>query len=141
MPGGASVTAPLRRGAIVLLAFVLAGCGSAPPPNLPQPFSGNSGRATSVRLIVQNRNFSDARLYALRSGRRTALGVVGGLQDAEFTLDWVLPEPLRIEIDMLAGPRCSTEEMQVDPGDILELQIDAVFSRSSACGYEVIDTP
>ncbi len=130
-----------RSGAILLLAFLLSGCGSAPPPSRPQPFSGDSGRATSVRLIVQNRNFSDARLYALRRGKRTSLGVVGGLQDAEFTLDWVLPEPLQIEIDMLAGPRCATEEMQVDPGDILELQIDAVFSRSSACGYESIPAP
>ena len=132
-----TISRPLSR--VRSLAFVctiaMAACGAPRTPAQAEPFSATSGRAATVRLIVQNRNFSDARLYAVRRGARTILGQVGGKQDAEFTLDWVLPEPLRIEIDMLAGPRCTTEEMQVDPGDILELQIDAVFSRSSACGY------
>lgn len=120
------------RLAVLLGVLASSACASSGAPLRSQPFSSD-GRATSVRLIVQNRNFSDARIYAVRRGARTALGVVGGKQDAEFTLDWLFPEPLRIEIDLLAGERCSTEEMQVDPGDILELQIDAVFSRSSGC--------
>jgi hypothetical protein len=38
-----------------------------------------------------------------------------------------------IEIDMLAGPKCFTEELPVDPGDVLELQIASVFSSTAAC--------
>lgn len=124
-----------RRGLLVA-ALVIAACATPREPTQAQPFAGADDRATTIRLIVQNRNFADARLYVLRRGARSALGTVGGKQDAEFTLDWLLPEPMQVEIDMLAGPRCVTQEMQVDPGDILELQIDAVFSQSSACGFE-----
>ena len=92
-----------------------------------------SAQPTTVRIIVQNRNFQDARLYTYRRGRRAFLGVVTGKRDQEFVLDWDFPDPMYIEIDMLAGPKCFTEEMQVDPGDILELQIASVFSATSGC--------
>jgi hypothetical protein len=96
-----------------------------------EPFS--SARATTVRLVVQNRNFQDARLYTHRRGSRTYIGVVGGKRDQDFVLDWDFPDPMYVEIDMLAGPRCLTREMMVDPGDVLELQIAAVFSATAAC--------
>jgi hypothetical protein len=128
-----SIRSRLAPHSLAMALLTLAACASAGAPLSSQPFASGSERATSIQLIVQNRNFADARLYAVRRGARTALGIVGGKQDAEFTLDWLLPEPLRIEIALLAGPRCSTEEMQVDPGDIIELQIDAVFTASSAC--------
>lgn len=93
--------------------------------------SFNVERPTSVRLIVQNRNFSDVRLYTIRRGTRTALGTVTGKQDREFTFSWNMPDPMQVEIDMVAGPKCFTREMQVDPGDTLELQIAPVFTTSS----------
>ena len=108
------------------LTVTLAACAIPKPGNAPQPFVGT--RPNTVRLLVQNRNFSDVRLYAERRGARTALGTVTGKQDKEFTLDWPTHDPLQIVIDMVAGPRCTTAEMLVDPGDILELQIAVVFS-------------
>jgi hypothetical protein len=113
----------------LLLLLGLAACGGSPEPDTVSPFS--EPRPTTVRLVVENRNFSDARLYTYRRGERRALGVVTGKQDAEFTFEWPFPDPLFIEIDLVAGPRCRTAEMQVDPGDILELQISPIFTTTS----------
>jgi hypothetical protein len=116
------------------VAVLLAASGCASPGRMiggPQPFSDPS--AATVRVIVQNRNFSDARLYYARRGARVALGVVGGKSDAEFVIDWDFPDVMQVEIDLLAGPRCVTEELPVDPGDILELQIASVFTDTQNC--------
>ena len=116
------------------VAALLAASGCVSPGRMmggPQPFSDPS--AATVRVIVQNRNFSDARLYYARRGARVALGVVGGKSDAEFVIDWDFPDAMQVEIDLLAGPRCVTEELPVDPGDILELQIASVFTDTQNC--------
>lgn len=120
-----------RIGLAVAL-LTLTGCASSGgPENDSDPFGGEGAR--SVRLIVQNLNFSDARLYAITRGGRRSLGIVGGKTTEEFTLDWTTPESLQIEINLLAGPRCYTREMEVDPGDVLDLQIASVFTQTSAC--------
>ena len=111
------------------LIVILAACTSPKRNDAARPFV--EARPSTVRLLVQNRNFSDVRLYAERRGARKTLGTVTGKQDAEFTLDWPGQDPLQIVIDMVAGPRCTTAEMLVDPGDILELQIAVVFSDTT----------
>lgn len=114
-------------------AVVLTACASSGTPGSEmEPFT-QTGPPTTITIIVQNRNFADARLYVFRRGARESLGVVGGKTDEEFTLDWSFTDPIQIEIDLVAGPSCRTEELRADPGDILELQIDVVFSQSSAC--------
>lgn len=121
----------MRRALLLASLVALSGCATAGGGS--DPF-GNGGRADSIMLHVRNLNFADARLYAIRrAATRRLLGSVGGKQEREFTLDWDISEPLRIQIDLLAGPTCTTQEMIVDPGDQLELQIDAVFNRSSFC--------
>lgn len=120
------------RVAALGLAMLMVGCGSSGSSQEGDPFAGRAQDAT-VRIIVQNLNFADARLYTIVRGARRQLGIVGGKQDAEFTLPWTIPEPLQVEINLLAGPQCYTRELMVDPGDIIELQISAVFSQSSAC--------
>lgn len=111
------------------LIVTLAACASPKRSDAPRPFV--EARPSTVRLLVQNRNFSDVRLYAVGLGTRKALGTVTGKQDAEFTLDWPGHGPLQIVIDMVAGPRCTTAKMLADPGDILELQIAVVFSDTT----------
>ena len=90
-------------------------------------------RQTTVRIVVQNRNFADARLYTYRRGTRSLLGTITGKTDRNFVIDWDQSDPMYMEIDMLAGPKCFTREMQVDPGDILELQIGVNFSDTPGC--------
>ncbi len=78
-------------------------------------------------------NFNDVRLFALSPSGRTSIGHVGGKQEEEFEMDWRMSAFMSIEINMVAGPKCQTQEMQVDPGDILELQIAAVFQQTAGC--------
>ena len=78
-------------------------------------------------------NFNDVRLFALTPTGRRSVGQVGGKQDAEFELDWPISAYMSIQIDMVAGPTCTTQEMQVDPGDILELQVAVVFDQTVGC--------
>ena len=126
-----------RRGRWLLIATVAAAGGCAamtPDPQRPSaaPFT-EPDRPTSIRIIVQNRNFAEARLYVLRRGATRSLGIVGGKADAEFEIDWEISDPIQVRIELLAGPSCTTEELMADPGDILELQIDAVFRRTIGC--------
>ena len=56
-----------------------------------------------------------------------------GKGDETFRLTWSFPQPLSIEIDLLAGGRCVTPELQVDPGDIIELQIPIELRLGADC--------
>ena len=133
----------MRRLQLFALALMLTACatsgrplggGGAAAGDAEDPFSSSTSRPSQIRIEVQNLNFQDARLYALRSsGTRVSLGSVGGKTDAVFDVDWQFNMDLRIEINLLAGPRCTTRPIQVQPGDILQLQIASVFSQSRAC--------
>ena len=90
-------------------------------------------RPTTVRIVVQNRNFADARLYTHRRGTRSMLGTITGKTDRDFVIDWGQTDPMYMEIDLVAGPKCFTPELQVDPGDILELQIAVRFAETAGC--------
>lgn len=104
--------------------------GSSPPDA--DPFT-ESGPPVSITLMVDNRNFADARLYVLRRGSTRSLGVVGGKSQTEFELEWEITDPIQIRIDLLAGPTCTTEELRADPGDVLELQIEETFMHTPGC--------
>lgn len=119
---------------LVLLVVASACAGSTPDPEQPaaEPFT-ESGPPTTVTLLVDNRNFSDARLYVLRRGARTTLGILGGKSQAEYEIDWDISDSIQIEIDLLAGPTCTTEELRADPGDVLDLQIEQDFRHTRGC--------
>jgi hypothetical protein len=89
--------------------------------------------ATSIRVYVTNRNFMDATIWAVSTGTRKKLGVVTGKRDAVFTVPWDIPTALWLEIDMLAGDRCTTEALQVDPGDDIEVVVDVDMNGSPLC--------
>lgn len=107
---------------VLLLAAACASPGPARPAT--NPFSEELAERSEVRIHVRNFNFADATVWAIaQEGRRQRLGIVTGKTDSVFTMTWTFSEPLRMEFDLLAGPRCLTEALTVDPGDILELQI------------------
>lgn len=116
----------------LLLALAVGACASTGSTG-GDPFSDAPG-AEEIRIEIQNLNFADATVWALvQSGRRIRLGTVRGKSDSVFTLPWDFSLPLRMEIDLVAGGRCLTEELQVDPGDSLLLQIDPVLRESALC--------
>lgn len=120
--------------ALTGLVFLVGCAGFTPDPQAPstEPFT-DVGRPNSITILVQNRNFGDARLFLLRSGATLPLGTVNGKGDEEFDVEWRISEPIRIRIEILAGPSCTTREILADPGDTLELQIDQNFMHSQAC--------
>lgn len=124
----------IRTTLSVLSMLALGACASSPPPDTGGggPF-GDPDEGT-IQIIVRNLNFSEARLYAVRRGSRSMLGIVGGKSDGEFQLDWDIPEPLQIEIHLIAGPTCTTQQLLTDPGDIIELQIESDFRATRSCG-------
>ena len=121
----------MRR--VVLAAALFAvGCAAAGVREA-DPFRRSAEGRQQIRIHVLNLNFSDARLYAVAIGERKSLGVLAGKQDAVYTIDWNFTKPLSIEIDLVAGPRCTTRQITVDPGDVLDLRIEADFSMTRSC--------
>jgi hypothetical protein len=82
---------------------------------------------------VRNNNFYDASLTAIADTGRRRLGTVGGNQSAVFTMPWQYTGGLRIEIDLLAGPSCTTDLVTVSPGEDVQLEIMADFGNTPFC--------
>lgn len=123
------------RGLAAGLVLALSACASSGgSERLSNPFSQDLASRNQVQIQVQNFNFADATVWVLvRDARRQRLGIVTGKSSAVFTIPWTFSEPLRLEFDLLADVRCITEELSVDPGDILELQISVDPSSDPQC--------
>ena len=111
-------------GRTAVLCMVLAGasfgCGTSRSP-LVDPDEAR------IHIEVLNRHFQDATLHAIWAGNRRRLGTVIGITTAEYRLPWTFSEILQIEIDLLAGPECTTRGIVVNPGDIILVEIDPQF--------------
>ncbi len=122
-----------RTVTMALAALWVAGMGACASAAGGDPFS-ESAAEQQIQIKVINLNFQDATIWALiGGGRRQRLGMVSGKREAEFTIPWRFSEPLRLEFDLVAGPRCVTEDLTVDPGDLLELQIATDFYSTPGC--------
>ncbi len=102
-------------------ALLLGGCAVGRP--LGNPFQEGSASSGQVTLHVTNLNFLQATLYGVTTGGRRRLGTVEGERDSVLRIPMGAPAELQIEIDLLAGPRCYTERIWAEPGDVLELTI------------------
>lgn len=88
------------------------------------PFSGTPSETEGrIRVEVQNLNFNDATIYAVRGGQEIRVGRLTGKTDERYNLSWAFTLPLQFRIDLVGGRRCSTIRIQVDPGDQLFVQI------------------
>ncbi len=125
------ITPRLTTVHLILFLVLLAGCSHASRSSRAS-FTSDPG-ANSIRVYVTNRNFMDATIWAVSTGTRRKLGVVTGKGDAVFTVPWDIPTALWLEIDMLAGDRCTTESLPVDPGDDIEVVIDVDMNGSPLC--------
>lgn len=118
----------LQASTLLAGALAVSACAARGGPD--SPYAAGSDRIT---IEVDNHNWSDATLWAHRAGARQRLGVVGGKKRASFDMDWSFSQPLEVEIDLLAGGRCITPSLQVDPDDIIELQIPIELERGATC--------
>lgn len=123
------------RGLAAGLLLALGACASSGGKERPtNPFTQDLAERSQIRIRVENFNFNDATVWVLvRNERRQRLGTVTGKSSSVFTIPWTFSEPMRLEFDLLADVRCVTEEMSVDPGDILELQISVDPSSDPQC--------
>ena len=90
-----------------------------------KPFAapGTGEGEETIHVRVENQNFSDATIHALRGGERVRLGQVTGKSESNFTVRWNFSLPLEFEIDMVGGPGCRVRPISVDPGDKIWVRI------------------
>lgn len=117
--------------ALLLPVLALWGCAGA-GSDVENPFDNRAGM-NQIEIQVQNLNWHDATLHAHRGGQRQRLGIVTGKRDASFTMEWRQLLPLQIEIDLLASGSCITRPLQVAPGEIVVLQIEARLDMDPDC--------
>ncbi|MDE0074060.1 MAG: hypothetical protein OXR82_13775 [Gammaproteobacteria bacterium] len=91
------------------------------------------GLENQIEIRIINNNFSDARMYAVHQRGREYIGMLTGKTEANYTLDWDISQTLSIEISLLAGGTCTTEELIVDPGEALFLSIDSTLATMTNC--------
>lgn len=123
---------PLRLAAAAALVLTLAACGSgagrALNPFAPEGSRRNDGR---VRVLIENQNFGDATVHALRGGERIRLGDVTGKSERSFTVRWNFSLPMEFEIHIVGGQGCRVRAMPVDPGDSVWVRIPTQVGMSA----------
>ena len=106
---------------VALATSLLAACGGGAARN---PFEESRGGSTSqIRISVENRNFTDVRVYAVTPSGDRPLGVVGGNQNETFRLEWRQLGTLYFRLDFLAGAQYTTQAVSVSPGNQVDVEI------------------
>jgi hypothetical protein len=106
--------------AILLLAPLACARGSSAR----NPFAGSGrGREGSIDVRIENQNFGDATIHALRGGERIRLGQVTGKSQQDFKVNWRFSVPIEFRVDLVGGQGCGVRPMTVDPGDKVWLRI------------------
>jgi hypothetical protein len=102
-------------------ACLLAGCALGGTGS--DPFSEGTRGEQEIKVFITNLAFMDATVHSVTNGSRRRLGRVTGKRESVFTVPFRHSAEFYLEIDIMAGPKCRTEMMFVDPGDHVELVI------------------
>lgn len=110
----------LATAAVLLLAV-----GSCYRPGRKNPFAapGSGQGEGTIHVRVENENFGDATVHALRGGERIRVGQVTGKSSQSFQVRWRFSLPMEFEIDIVGGDGCAIRPMTVDPGDEILVRI------------------
>lgn len=119
--------------AVALTALAPAGCGSMGRTLTPSPFADAQFGPQKLTVHVDNLNFNEATIWLISSTGRRRLGIAGGKNSTDFTIPWTFSDRVQLEIDLLAGPRCTTDTIIADPGDILQMQVESDFGATQGC--------
>lgn len=111
--------------AVFALLLGVGGCGSAKAIN---PFAPPSASETQIRVTIENQNFGDATIHALRGGERIRLGQVTGKSEQNFNVRWNFSLPMEFEIHIVGGQGCRVRPIPVDPGDRIWVRIPTELS-------------
>lgn len=122
-PGRRALLPRRRMVGLALAATLMGACGGGPARN---PFEASRGGSTTqIRISVENRNFTDVRVYAVTPSGDRPLGVVGGNQTERFRLEWRQLGTLYFRLDFLAGAQYTTQAVSVSPGNQVDVEIPA----------------
>lgn len=112
----------LRLSAVLALVVGVTACAKSTTKN---PFAppGTGRGEGSIQVLIENQNFGDATIHAIRGGERIRLGQVTGKSEKSFTVRWTFSLPLEFEVDIIGGQGCGVRPMSVDPGDRVWVRI------------------
>ena len=123
----ASTAVPLV--AVALVATSACGGGSAHNPF--DPSASRTPGADRIRIEVQNLNFNDVTVWAMRQSQRVRVGRVTGKTDQTFTIDWNVANPIWFEVDVVSGRSCRTGQVPVDPQSRVWLVVPSEIGLSA----------
>lgn len=109
-------------GAIALMAGC-AGRSDAPSPFDERRVGGAAASEDPIRIEVQNLNFNDATIWAMRGSQRIRLGRVTGKTDQTFRITWNVAVPISFSIDITGGRSCRSGQLGVEPEAVVLLTI------------------
>ena len=114
--------------------LVLTAClGRGGTPN--DPFNGRRAEGPGrLQVEVQNLNFNDLTVFAIRQGQQIRLGDVTGKSNREFAIDWDFAVPVQFRIDIVGGRSCRIREINADPGSSILLHVPANVGLSECRG-------
>lgn len=129
---GTSNMKSVAAGMLLALTALVSVLGCSTGTMRSDPFTEDASEQ-EIKLFITNLAFENATIYGVTNGARRRLGQVSGKQEAEFTMPLRYTVEMYLEIDFLAGPTCYTERMVVNPGEHLELIVQANHP-SLVCG-------
>ena len=110
-----------------LLMVATAGCGTGSR----SPFAGPAQRGSEqIQVRIENHNFNDATVHALRGGQRIRLGTATGKTDEDFRIRWNSTLLIEFRISLVGGGSCRVRSMTVNPGDRIWVRIPNEIYRS-----------
>lgn len=122
-------TFPMNRLLSFAVTLTLFGCGGGgagtPNPFDPSSIAGSSPSEDPIQIDVQNNNFNDVTIWAIRSGQRIRLGRVTGKTDQRFRIPWNPAIPIYFSIDVVGGRGCTSNSLPVEPNARVWLMLPA----------------
>jgi len=117
---------------VAICAVLVAGASACTKPTTKNPFAapGTGTRDGRIQIRIENQNFGDATIYAIRGGERIRLGEATGKADKNFTLRWNFSLPQEFEISIIGGQGCGVRALSVDPGDRVWVRIPSQIGTS-----------
>ncbi len=93
------------------------------------PFARSQGlEGGQLEVEVQNLNFNDLMVFAVKHGQQIRLGSVTGKSEGRFVVDWDFAVPVQFRIDLVGGQSCRIRDLAVDPGARVWVQVPADVS-------------
>lgn len=87
------------------------------------PFRPEESAGGEVRITVENLNFNDVTIFAVRGGQRLRLGDVTGKSLNRFTMRLSFSLDVSFEAFLVGNRGCTVRALPVDPGDEVWVRI------------------